>query len=203
MFLNHKKNILLLSCLVMLLILSYFCYQNSPPNTFPETIYGMPVIATNYEKLNISIEQVIQDDTYIYTMLHHSNGVVQVYNFDGKYQFSIFFYCHGKGGFNLAIADNILYVQDMRANVYVFERGEFREFVKAVDAKRRFSELDFKVQKISEGYEIESDCVWRIEDGKRVCFIGEPRKANIDKNNVAIICTFFLMLVGLVHMKKK
>ena len=203
MFWNMKKNIPFLSCLVILLILSYYNYYNSYPKAFPERVYGQPVVASNYGNLNISIEQVVQDDTYIYAMLHHSNGVVQVHDLDGNYQFSLFFYCHGKGGFSLAFADNILYVQDMRDNVYVFERGEFRAFVKADDAKKQFPELNFKIQEITEGYEIESGCVWRVADGERVCIIGAPKNINYNKNSVAILIGMSLfILIGFKEIKK-
>ena len=176
MITNPRKQFPLILCLAALLILSYFRYSRSAPKTFPETLYGQPVVSANYENVDSSIEQVLQDDKYIYAMLHHSNGVVQVYDLEGKYQFTLFFYCHTKGGFSMALVENTLYVQDMRQNVYVFQGGTFQQFVKAEDAKTTFPGLDFRTREISAGYEIQAGCVWRVSGNERVCIIGSPKQ---------------------------
>ena len=192
-----KKQILLILCLAVLFGGSYFNYCNTVPKAFPERQYAMPVVSTEFPRLNISIEQVLQDDRYIYVLLHHSNGVVQVYDLEGDYQFSLFFYCHGHGGFSLALADNTLYVQDMRENVYVLKNGEFQCFVEAVDARSVFSELDFKSRDTSSDFEIRSSSVWRISGEEAVCVVGEPEQAAITATQLIFTACLILLVVFL------
>lgn len=199
-----KKQIPLILCLAVLLGVSYFNYRNTVPMIFPERTYGQPVISTDFPELDISIEQVLQDNRYIYVLLHHSNGIVQVYDLEGNYQFSLFFYCHGHGGFSLALADNTLYVQDMRENVYVFTNGIFQRFVEAADAQMEFTELDFKSRDSSANYEIRENSVWRISEKEDVCIVGAYAQPAISTNYLLWAACFvlFVSLLRYTHPPK-
>ena len=84
------------------LMLAYYLYSTSSHNAYPEAAYGKPAVSTEYPQMDISMEQVVEAGQYLYVLHHHSNGIVQVYDLGGTYLHTLFFYCHGKGGFFLA-----------------------------------------------------------------------------------------------------
>lgn len=140
----------------------------------PMRVLGTPVSSTEFGDETFStVYAVLEVGDFLYVMPSGSNGMLQVYDLNGNYQQSLFFEASGKGGFALGADGDVLYVEDINDNVYVFENGEFREFVKEKDAERRFAHIQFRHQGGTPGYEIRSGDLWRVSDGNEVLLISE------------------------------
>ena len=177
--------------IAIVLLMALYLVLNHNQTDYPERYYASPVVSTDYPNIDMNIEQVVDDGSYIYVLHHHSNGIVQVYDLDGNYQHTLFFYCHMNGGFSLAVEDNILYVQDMRQNVYVFREGEFCDFLTKREAEIELSNVRFRSGESSDGYTIRSQSVWKEINGEPVLIIGTPDQ---DK----VLDTTGLLMLGCV-----
>ena len=191
-----NSNTLRVCFLVILLMFTYFEYHTSAHNSFPERYYGRPVVSTDYPEIDISIDQVLHDGKYMYILYHHSNGIVQVCDLDGVYQYTLFFYCHMNGGFSLAIDGDMLYVQDMRENVYVFLNGLFERFVKKEEVVSELGNIDFKTPMSSTDYEIRENSVWKVAEGNEICVVGMPKpNTGLSMLLTAVTCLVLVFVV--------
>ena len=167
-----KKTETIVICAVLAaLMLAYYLYSTNSYNTYPEAAYGKPAVSTEYPQMDISMEQIVEAGQYLYVLHHHSNGIVQVYDLSGTYLHTLFFYCHGKGGFSLAADGQYVYVQDMRNNVYILADGEFESFLEKAEAEQRLQDIDFRSGASSANYEIRFDGIWRMEETGEQCII--------------------------------
>ena len=192
-----KKPEPIIFCVLMVaLMLAYYVYCNSPPQTFPEASYGKPIASTEYPQIDISIEQVVEGGQYLYVLLHHSNGIVQVYDLCGAYQHTLFFYCHTKGGFSLATDGNNIYVQDKRANVYVLHNGEFDYFLEENEAKDRLGDMDFRSRTSSAHYEIRANAIWRVAEDGEWCIIESFASNDYSAGGLLLMaCITFIIVI--------
>lgn len=204
---NHNdrgKYILILFATGLIIFLLVISYVEYPPNNapkYPSRTYGKPVISAEYPIINVSIEQVVISGEYIYVLLHHANGIVQVYNMDGKYLHSLFFYCHTKGGFSLAVDNECLYVQDMRDNVYAFQNGNFVSFMNRSQAERQLSHLDFRSRTNSAGYSIQNGSVWKeSKNGKTMIIKGPSSKSAVHGHIGAAIA---ILISTIIYFRKR
>lgn len=184
-----KRTETIIICAVLAaLMLAYYLYSTSSHNAYPETAYGKPTASTEYPKMDISMEQIVEAGQYLYVLHHHSNGIVQVYDLSGTYLHTLFFYCHGKGGFFLAADGQYVYVQDMRNNVYILTGGEFDSFLEKADAEQQLQDIDFHSGASSANYEIRSDGIWRVEETGEQCIIESSA------NNRRTVDSLFLLV---------
>lgn len=205
-FLSELKDkaSILIGILAVLSVVGCYVLYNSRELAFPDRYYGIPVISTEYPSIDISIDQVLDDGRYLYVLYHHSNGIIQVYDMDGSYQHTLFFYCHTKGGFSMVAAGRAIYVQDMRENVYVFEEGKFISFLEKEAAERELSHIDFRTCTSSPNYEIRENSIWRTINGSQVCIVGEPkRNVAVSVWSISTACVIFTAFISHLRQSKQ
>jgi len=166
---------------------------NDDTKGLPDAIWGKPVQFEDESVMpNSGIEQVVSDGQRVYVLYTSRNGVVQVYDYSGIYLYSMRLYAHSNGAFEMAVKDNVLYIKDYHADIYVFKDGEFIEFLSddAADAIRE--EIPYSTfQKNTRGYEIRSGSVWRIDGETQTCIVNRPARTGIYQNNMDALITFF------------
>ena len=162
----------------------------------PDAIWGLPVQFEDDSVMpNSSIEQVVSDGKLVYVLYTSRTGVVQIYDYDGAYLYSMRLYAHSNGAFKMAIEGNILYIEDYHADIYVFKNGEFMKFLKddAADAIRK--KIPYSAfEKNTEGYAIKNGSVWRTEGEHDVCIVNRPAQVGIYQNNIDKLVTVFLFV---------
>ena len=64
-----KKTETIVICAVLAaLMLAYYLYSTSSRNAYPEAAYGKPAVSTEYPKMDISMEQVVEAGQYLYVL---------------------------------------------------------------------------------------------------------------------------------------
>ena len=167
--------------------------QNDDTKELPDAIWGRPVQFEDDSVMpNSGIEQVVTDGQWVYVLYTSRTGVVQVYDYGGTYLYSMRLYAHSNGAFKMATKDQVLYIEDYHADIYVFKNGEFTEFLKddAADAIR--AEIPYSTfEKNSEGYEIKNGSVWRVDGQMQTCIVNRPAQTGIYQNNMDRLILFF------------
>lgn len=156
---------------------------------FPDAIHGKPVRFENASLMpNTGIQQVVADAERVYILYSSEVGVVQVYDLMGNYLYSLRLYKHMNGAFSMAISENKLYVRDCHADCYVFQDGEFVEFLRDEAADAIFDIVPYEqFQKNSEGYTIKNGSVWRAAEQEEQCIISRPAKSGIYQNHLNVL----------------
>ena len=142
-------------------------------------------------------------EQYLDVLHHHSNGIVQVYDLGGTYLHTLFFYCHGKGGFFLAADGQYVYVQDMRNNVYVLADGEFESFLEKADAEQQLCDIDFRSGASSANYEIRSDGIWRVEETGEQCIIESSANDRRTADSLFLLVCIAFAVIMLYQCRKR
>lgn len=187
--------------IIALLIIVCGVKAISSRGRYPDRLYGKPVVSTEYQNIDISIEQIAEDDYCLYVMYHHSSGIIQVYDLDGNYQCTWFFYCHGNGGFSMTQENNTLYVQDMRRNVYVFNNGAFQQFLTSEEANAILKDVDFSAPPASDHYQLRNGSVWRTSNGAEKCVVEATTTQRHPIASVLFFTTFALCLFFLKYKR--
>lgn len=120
------------------------------PCVIRQESYCMPKIVT----------QVLHDDNNIYLM-YGNIGVVQVFDLNGSYEYSIGIYKPRKHSSWLAIQDGYLYIQVNAGNLYAFQNGELQYYLSWDEAKELSESIDFADN--SEIYDVRFNSIWRLE----------------------------------------
>lgn len=196
-----KKLSVLKNVVVIILIIgvafSLIFRPNDDTKGLPDAIWGKPVLFENDSVMpNSGIEQVLSDGQRVYVLYTSRNGVVQVYDCNGIYLYSVRLYAHLNGAFAMAVDGNMLYIEDYHGDIYVFKDGEFAEFLRsdAADAiKKEIPHSTF--EKNTEGYEVRSGSVWRIEGAIQTCIVNRPAQTGIFQNNMDNLITIFVFMV--------
>ena len=145
---------------------------------------------------NFGIEQVVSDGQRVYVLYTSRNGVVQVYDYNGIYLYSMRLYAHLNGAFAMAVDGNMLYIEDYHGDIYVFKDGEFAEFLRSDAADAIREEIPYSTfEKNTEGYEIRKGSVWRIEGDTQTCIVNRPAQTGIFQNNMDNLITIFVFIV--------
>lgn len=196
---GRDKNLLMMGLLVLMLIISLI----SNTNKYPDAYWGVPVVSENYPDLHArNIEQVLSDEEYLYILPHHSNGIIQVCNLDGEYAYTLFFYENLNGHFSMTMEHGVLYVRDMRGNVYTFRHGVFDRFVKESDVQQQFSHIDLLSNKSSTGYEIRSNSIWKSTTSGEICIVETQKSYSLSTPLiVAVVC--LLVIFKMVQESRK
>lgn len=196
---SKKLSVLKNVIVVILMIgvaLSLIFRPDDDTKGLPNAIWGKPVLFEDDSVMpNSGIEQVVSDGQRVYVLYTSRNGVVQVYDYSGIYLYSLRLYAHMNGAFKMAVKDNLLYIEDYHGDMYVFKDGEFTEFLRndAADAIRE--EISYSTfEKNTEGYEVRSGSVWRIDGDTQTCIVNRPAQTGIYQNNMDNLITIFVFM---------
>lgn len=174
--------------ILLLIYLTSICFRSlsKEPKDQPARLYGVPTITSSYSVLeNCSIDQIVEDDQFIYVLYGNHDGNVQVFDLNGNYQYSAYFYCHLNGAFSIAAQNNMLYVRDEHRNIYILGNGKFYSFVEEEDAADLLSSIDFN--ETSENYEVRFGSIWIVNDKVEKCIIKRPFHSALYQNNFMFI----------------
>lgn len=189
----------LLFIIALLLLIAFSCWQCSTidGDSPPDRLYGKPVISTDSPEIS-SMEAVVDDGQRLYVLYTHLNGIIQVYDLNGNYQHTLYFYCHQHGGFSIAAEETTVYVKDMDGNLYIFEDGEFQSFVYEKHIQGLLDSVDFSKQ--SEDYVIREDGLYKKTESVEQCIVSlENQKTIKQTKNVymwiaALAAIFFIQI---------
>ena len=196
-----KKLSVLKNVVVIILIIgvafSLIFRPNDDTKGLPDAIWGKPVLFEDDSVMpNSGIEQVVSDGQRVYVLYTSRNGVVQVYDYNGIYLYSMRLYAHLNGAFAMAVDGNMLYIEDYHGDIYVFKDGEFAEFLRSDAADAIREEIPYSTfEKNTEGYEIRKGSVWRIEGDTQTCIVNRPAQTGIFQNNMDNLITIFVFIV--------
>lgn len=167
-------------------------YFTDPLLHAPEGYYGIPTSSTDYPDLSMEIQQVVEDGSRIYVLFASSKRIIQVYDLDGQYQSTLFFYSHyDNGAFQVTTEANTLYVADECENVYVFRDGLFEQFYKEDEAVEHLIDIDFDWRYSSESYMIRNGSVWKKTPNGDVCVV-ERKNSPVMGMGVLLIAAFVI-----------
>ena len=189
-------------------VLSMMFKLDDDTKGLPDAVWGKPVVFEDDSVMpNSGVEQVVSDGERVYVLYTSRNGVVQVYDYNGTYLYSMRLYAHMNGAFSMAVDGNMLYIKDYHGDIYAFRNGEFTDFLKndAADAiKKEIPHSTF--EKNTEGYEVRSGSVWRIEGAIQTCIVNRPAQTGIYQNNLdnlIIIVAFMSFALFFWYFQKK
>ena len=164
-------------------------------------LFGFPEISETYSPMiSCSIDQIVEDDRYIYVLFGEHKGNVQVFDLDGVYQYTAYFYTHMNGAFRLAVDNHALYVRDEHHNVYILQNGAFVSFVAKENAADFLEMLNFDAS--SENYEVRLGSIWKVNGEEKECVVERPLIAILYQNDfmffakIAIIAIFGIIFRG-------
>lgn len=164
---------------------------------------GIPNISREYSPLvKYSIDQIVTTEEYVYILYGEHDGNVQVFDRNGIYQYSAYFFAHINGVFRIAAKGDLLYVCDNQYNVYVMQNGELKEFIHNYCAVELLETIDFYAS--STEYVVRMGSVWRIADKMETCIIERPFPAVLYQNSFMFFANLLLvLLVGAMSMTVK
>lgn len=190
--------------LVLIVIGSMIGKQYATQNV-PAAIWGTPVRFEQDTAMPYSgIEQVVADSEYLYILYSSNLGVVQVYNLNGDYQYSWKLYKHMNGSFFMAVQNDVLYIRDYHADIYVFSHGEFVSFLHDEEANAVKNAIPFsQFEENTPGYYIRNGSVWHSNNGIRQCVIERPLISVLFQNNFYFVLVVIIISgIGFVRFLK-
>lgn len=118
-----QKFLLFLFCVTAIFITVHI--TNSHEVNIPYTSSGNATVFNGQINTRRNITEVDATEDRIY-FLFSSIGLVEAYNWDGEYQFSVavYFNPEGHGRCDIRCEDNLLYIQDFDHNVIVMKEQE-------------------------------------------------------------------------------
>ena len=203
-FLQSKKIVIVSIVVVLAALIILVSYSN--PNSIgalPEAYYGKPAISTDHPIINKRIEQVLDDGQRMYILYDTNDGIVQVCDTNGAYQYTLVFYSNLNGAFTIATENQTLYVQDMRENVYIFESGEFEKFLEREEAKTQLKHIRFDPSNVSDKYEVRSGSIWKVSDAEEMCVVEGPSFTNRTINTMATLLLIVILLWRFYQLRRR
>lgn len=129
----------------------------------PVRFSSKPVFSTEFgDRKPYAVNQLIEAGEYLYILPNDTDGFVQVYDLKGNYQHSLFFLEKPNGIFSMAAEGDTFYFRNQSSDVFVFQDGEFLEYVPWKSARERFSHINFERHSSSSGYVIRGTDLWRV-----------------------------------------
>ena len=199
----------ILIILVVGIALSLIFRPDDDTKGFPDAIWGKPVVFEDDSVMPHSgIEQVVSDGQRVYVLYDSEKGVVQVYDCGGTYLHSMRLYKHMNGAFSMPAEGDMLYIKDYHGDIYAFKNGEFSEFLRNEAADAIKEEIPHSIfEQNTQGYEVRSGSVWRIDGDTQTCIISRPAQTGIYQNNMNNLLPIFaciaLALVYWYFQKKR
>lgn len=175
-------------CLLLCLI-----YAITYPGSLPKLSYGTPTVQTEPVDLDrCKFLQIVDDGSYMYVLSNRPCECVLVFDLDGNYQCTYYFYNEFKGILQLAADNGQLFVADAKKNVYIFENNEYVSFLSAEDASHILSEYEFgKTHKV---YEIKFVSLWRHTSDGLECVIQRSAYAALAQYHLTLFALLFLSI---------
>ena len=163
-----------------------------PPGLMAGT-EGEPVITVrDSDFLCTGISQVAADGENLY-VLFGRYGVVQVYDRDGAYRYTISVCDHANGRTEIAAVRNRLYICDKRSNLYVFENGELTRYLDRSESYETRRSLP--LGEWDSDYIVRNGSVWYAPDGVPTrCVIERPAWLGLYQNDG--ITSLMMLLVA-------
>jgi len=176
---------------LILLFLSLYLLGCVRPFELISPSVGIPVVLRRHTDLICAgITQVVTDGDCIY-VLYGRHSVVQVYSTGGQYLYSISVYNHLNGRTEIAINDNVLYVQDKVGNIYHFSEGQFVSFIDRNGNDLLSNSLSFGMS--DSNYEVRQSSVWYLpKNEEQCCVIQRPMWLAVYQNGTIDSILFVL-----------
>lgn len=202
----EKTTLALIAVFLLLCFSIYTTANNRNTAGLPESVprrVGFPNITKTYSELEqYSIDQIVDDNDYIYVLYGEHEGNVQVFNHSGEYQYSAFFATHLNGAFSIAAKDGCLYVCDEYRNLYILKNGELQSFYQSESAKEILKIIDFNVS--SAKYKVRFGSIWRVEGNDAVCIVERSPIAVLYQGNLLFYASLFVAVaVGVLCFRYK
>lgn len=179
------------SCLGSVCLLLCLIYAITYPGSLPKLSYGTPTVQTEPVDLDrCKFLQIVDDGSYMYILSNRPCECVLVFDLDGNYQCTYYFYNEFKGILQLAADNGQLFVADAKRNLYIFENNKYVRFLSAQDAAHILSEYDFG--RTQEKYEIKFVSVWRNNGQNSECVIQRSAYAALEQYHLPIFALLFL-----------
>lgn len=188
---NALKKIIFFALLIVALLTLYF---RNPLVNAPKGLYGVPAVSTDYPQLSMNVLQVVEDGSHIYILYNSSTRIVQMYDLEGNYECSFFFYSFPNGEFILAAEKDTLYVEDERGNVYEFNDGQFKHFYDQNEFSEQLENIQFDRGASSASYSIRNKDVWRTLPEGEICVIEGPTNAFFSVHIFPLMIFLFAIL---------
>lgn len=173
----EKKRIIIINVIrFLVIIIIFFSLQDELflPKELHAKIEGKPIVTVQTsERLYMEIRQMVNDDATLY-ILYGEHGVIQAYDFDGNYLYTISMYNHRNGGFDMAVEGNTLYVFDKSNNLYAFCNGEFVQFWSNDSEAVKYVRDRVGYSMASDDFEVRISSVWDVSSDEARCIIKRP-----------------------------
>ena len=193
-----RRNIIIMCILVALLVMVLIPTSLSTWK-LPQKVYGKPQVIYDEVVFNKTrIEQVLDDGIYMYVLADDHQGYIQIYDLNGQYHATWFFYDSINGTFSMAVEDEMLYVKDGKRNVYIFSNGQFQQFLPESETSLLLAEMKFNNASVR--YKIRFGSIWRVDLQKPVCVVqrgiqGCIYQYYLDFVFIALICIVIMIVV--------
>lgn len=185
---------------IILVMLGINAKDNLVHNSSSSPSCGNPIISEEYSLYEeLSVDQIVDDEKYLYVLLGDHDGVVQIFDHDGKHIITAKFYKHMNGAFRIAAQDGFFYVRDYQFNIYVFQDGRFSFFLEKNEANDIIENVDFNQN--SANYDEHSGSIWRVADNVEV--VTRPIKSQFINTNTLFYLSIILVLaIGCIKKYK-
>ena len=199
-FLSHDIGILKKTAPYLFALL--FIFGILPKSTSSESlsalICGIPVFSSEYfDSSNLSIDQIVEDENHVYILFGEHTGLVQVFDTKANYQYTIKFYEHLNGAFRIAAQNGLLYVRDMRGNVYIIQNAGCVQFIESENAAVLRKTIDFGSH--SNHFELRFGSVWYVNENEEYCFLHRPLISVIYQDNMLFIFTIGMLFTFSIY----
>lgn len=178
------------------------------PNQIKHPIpsYGKPILIDAYIDFNNKpIAQIVDDGTYMYILVDSHRGYVQVYDMNGQYRHTLSIARQAiNGAFSIASKDGYFYVRDNGYNIYVFQLGQFLEFVEDEDTSEKLGYISFNER--SNRFKLRLGSVWRTDISKPICVVERPLYSLIYQyslDKIFVILGVILLIITQIKTKKR
>ena len=187
---NSKDHGILIALIFLLLVTPKFHNEAYPESTLP----GKPTLISEYsDYTNLSIDQILATDDTVYVLYDDHRGIIQAFNSDGSYLYTVTFFKHANGAFRMAVHDEILYVKDCVSNIYSLKDGDLIAFYERDAAPQWIHQLDYSES--SHDYQIRLGSVWCVADGGEYCMIERPVLSALYQNNLLFLLALTTVII--------
>lgn len=157
-------------------------------------VCGVPVISTTYSDYpKLSVDQILVDGDDLYVLYGEHKGIIQVFDTNGAYQYTVALYDHLNGAFAMAVLEGTLYVRDSVYNVYVLRDGEFEEFIERDNATALMDALNFNLS--SDEHQVRLGSIWCISDNQEYCVVQRPIYTVLYQDNLLFLVAIIVVLL--------
>ena len=160
----------------------------------PQAYQGVPAEYSGGSNMDgYVIHQFVDDGTFLYILFDEHNGIVNVYDLEGRYQRTLAFYAHLNGAFRIAAEQDAFYVRDKECGLYVFRNGQFEEYLNRNEIPVSLTQLNF--DRNAADYEIRDGSVWRVADEEETCVLSRPKASAAYQRNTKLAAGLIVIVL--------